>query len=57
MGESAGGGSIMHLITAYGGIKQPPSFQQVRKAVEVEHQYDTFQNQSIICYTLMRTSH
>ncbi|CAG8196440.1 unnamed protein product [Penicillium salamii] len=28
MGESAGGGSIMHQITAYGGKQSPPRFQQ-----------------------------
>ncbi|TWU72061.1 hypothetical protein ED733_003106 [Metarhizium rileyi] len=28
MGESAGGGSILHQITAYGGAGQPPPFQQ-----------------------------
>lgn len=27
-GESAGGGSIMHQITAYGGLKGPVPFQQ-----------------------------
>jgi len=29
MGESAGSGSIMHLITAYGGERDPPPFQRV----------------------------
>ncbi|KAF7952617.1 uncharacterized protein EAE97_002114 [Botrytis byssoidea] len=28
MGESAGGGSILHQITAYGGMRGPPPFQQ-----------------------------
>ena len=28
-GESAGGGIIMHLITAYGGLRDPPAFQKV----------------------------
>ncbi|KAH8759431.1 acetylcholinesterase precursor [Diaporthe sp. PMI_573] len=28
MGESAGGGSILHHITAYGGTKDAPQFQQ-----------------------------
>ncbi|KAF2870973.1 carboxylesterase family protein-like protein [Massariosphaeria phaeospora] len=28
LGESAGGGSIMHQITAYGGLKGPVPFQQ-----------------------------
>ena len=28
MGESAGGGSIMHQITAFGGLKGPAPFQQ-----------------------------
>ncbi|RFU30918.1 hypothetical protein B7463_g5433, partial [Scytalidium lignicola] len=28
MGESAGGGSIMHHITSYGGVKGPVPFQQ-----------------------------
>lgn len=28
MGESAGGGSLMHQITAYGGLKGPVPFQQ-----------------------------
>ncbi|KAJ8066712.1 hypothetical protein OCU04_004105 [Sclerotinia nivalis] len=28
MGESAGGGSILHYITAYGGMRGPPPFQQ-----------------------------
>ncbi|KAF7880163.1 uncharacterized protein EAF01_012058 [Botrytis porri] len=27
-GESAGGGSILHQITAYGGMRGPPPFQQ-----------------------------
>lgn len=27
MGESAGGGSVMHQITAYGGLKGPVPFQ------------------------------
>ncbi|KAL3421995.1 carboxylesterase family protein [Phlyctema vagabunda] len=29
MGESAGGGSVLHQITAYGGLKGPLPFQQV----------------------------
>ena len=28
LGESAGGGSIMHQITAHGGLKGPAPFQQ-----------------------------
>ena len=28
-GESAGGGIIMHAITAYGGARDPPLFQKV----------------------------
>ena len=28
-GESAGGGIIMQLNTAYGGIRDPPAFQKV----------------------------
>lgn len=28
MGESAGGGSILHHLTAYGGTQDPPLFQQ-----------------------------
>ena len=28
-GESVGGGVIMHLITAYGGLRDPPAFQKV----------------------------
>lgn len=28
-GDSAGGGIIMHTITAYGGAKDPPPFQKV----------------------------
>lgn len=28
MGESAGGGSILHHLTAYGGARDPPLFQQ-----------------------------
>jgi len=30
MGESAGAGIIMHAITAYGGQKSQPQFQQVK---------------------------
>ena len=29
LGESAGGGSIMHQVTAFGGLNGPPPFQQV----------------------------
>jgi carboxylesterase type B len=35
MGESAGAGAIMHLITAYGGTKEPPPFQQVCVMLQV----------------------
>lgn len=30
-GESAGGGLIMHTITAYGGEMDPPLFQKVKE--------------------------
>ncbi|KAJ4405105.1 hypothetical protein N0V91_005467 [Didymella pomorum] len=53
-GESAGGGSIMHQITAYGGLKgkapfqqaipQSPGWQQVQSNVETEGTYRTFLN-------------
>jgi carboxylesterase type B len=32
LGESAGGGIIMHLLTAYGGARDPPLFQKVSDA-------------------------
>ena len=53
-GESAGGGSIMHQITAYGGLKgkvpfqqaipQSPGWQQVQSNVQTEDTYRTFLN-------------
>lgn len=53
-GESAGGGSIMHQITAYGGLKgkspfqqavpQSPGWQQVQSNLEVEDTYRTYLN-------------
>jgi carboxylesterase type B len=33
-GESAGGGIIMHSITAYGSARDPPLFQKVVKAAD-----------------------
>lgn len=33
LGESAGGGVIMHTITAYGGASDPPPFQKVRRYI------------------------
>lgn len=30
-GESAGGGVVMHTITAYGGEMDPPPFQKVKE--------------------------
>ena len=51
-GESAGGGSVMHQITAYGGLKgkvpfqqaivQSPGFQPTPSAVEEEAIYQKF---------------
>lgn len=53
-GESAGGGSIMHQITAYGGLKgkapfqqaipQSPGWQQVQSNVQEENTYQRFLN-------------
>lgn len=53
-GESAGGGSIMHQITAYGGLKgkapfqqaipQSPGWQPVQSNVQMEDTYRTFLN-------------
>jgi carboxylesterase type B len=53
-GESAGGGSIMHQITAYGGLKgkapfqqaipQSPGWQQVQSNVQLEDTYRRFLN-------------
>ena len=52
MGESAGGGSIMHQITAFGGLKGPAPFQQailqspgfynVASYEQQEQTFDTF---------------
>lgn len=42
IGESAGGGSIMHQITAYGGLKGPVPFQQ---AVPQSPGWDPLQSQ------------
>ncbi|EOA89558.1 hypothetical protein ACJQWK_02974 [Exserohilum turcicum] len=54
LGESAGGGSIMHQITAYGGTNGPPPFQQavpqspgwlpISSSVIQENTYNTFLN-------------
>ncbi|KAF9701169.1 hypothetical protein EKO04_000475 [Ascochyta lentis] len=53
-GESAGGGSIMHQITAYGGLKgkvpfqqaipQSPGWQPVQSNVQLEDTYRKFLN-------------
>ncbi|KAJ4365578.1 hypothetical protein N0V83_008198 [Neocucurbitaria cava] len=53
-GESAGGGSIMHQITAYGGLKgkapfqqavpQSPGWQQISSNVQQEDTYSKFLN-------------
>ncbi|CAO2656079.1 Nn.00g048820.m01.CDS01 [Neocucurbitaria sp. VM-36] len=53
-GESAGGGSIMHQITAYGGLKgkapfqqavpQSPGWQQIQSNVQQEDTYRKFLN-------------
>jgi acetylcholinesterase len=53
-GESAGGGSIMHQITAYGGLKgkapfqqaipQSPGWQAVQSNIQMEDTYRTFLN-------------
>ncbi|KAF2008195.1 acetylcholinesterase precursor [Amniculicola lignicola CBS 123094] len=53
-GESAGGGSIMHQITAYGGMKGPVPFQQavpqspgwlpMSSALQQEEHYQKFLN-------------
>ena len=52
IGESAGGGSTLHQITAYGGLKgkvpfqqaivQSPGFQPVPSAIEEEAIYQKF---------------
>jgi cholinesterase len=51
IGESAGGGSIMHQITAYGGLKpvpfqqaivQSPGFQMVPSATAQENVFQSF---------------
>lgn len=54
LGESAGGGSIMHQITAYGGLKGKAPFQQavpqspgwtpIQSNVETENMYRKFLN-------------
>lgn len=52
IGESAGGGSIMHQITAFGGLKGPapfqqavlqsPAFQNIVSNLQQETAFDTF---------------
>ena len=52
IGESAGGGSIMHQITAFGGLKGPapfqqavlqsPGFQNIVSNIQAEQIFDTF---------------
>ncbi|ESZ89551.1 carboxylesterase family protein [Sclerotinia borealis F-4128] len=53
MGESAGGGSILHQITAFGGMRGPPPFQQaILQSPGFQPNPGSIQQEKILYYVL-----
>ncbi|KAF5873332.1 putative lipase protein [Botrytis fragariae] len=57
MGESAGGGSILHQITAYGRMRGPPPFQQaILQSPGFQPNPGSYQQERILNYVLKDAS-